>query len=73
MLAEYGADFPAFIAGYEAARDLPYLADIARLDWALNLAFHAPPGGRLQAADLSAVAGGALAVAVDRPGRLALS
>ena len=56
VLAEYGADFPAFIAGHEAARDLPYLADVARLDWALNLAFHAPSGGRLQATDLSAVA-----------------
>src|SRR5882757_1139597 len=39
VLAEYGADFAAFIAGYDAARDLPYLADVARLDWALNLAF----------------------------------
>src|SRR6266542_3456863 len=37
VLAEYGAGFPAFIAGHDAARDLPYLADIARLDWALNL------------------------------------
>ena len=55
VLAEYGADFPAFVAGYEAARDLPYLADVARLDWALNLAFHAPAGDRLGAADLSAV------------------
>ena len=55
VLAEYGADFPAFIAGSEAARDLPYLADIARLDWALNLAFHAPLGGRLKAEDLSAL------------------
>ena len=55
VLAEYGADFPAFIAGYEAARDLPYLADVARLDWALNLAFHAPLGDRLKAEDLSAV------------------
>ena len=79
VLAEYGADFPAFIAGYEAARDLPYLADVARLDWALNLAFHAPLGGRLKAEDLSAVAGRAPAVDVDRlgrgrrPGQLALS
>jgi hypothetical protein len=55
VLTEYGADFPAFIAGCEAARDLPYLADVARLDWALNVAFHAPPNGRLQATDLSAV------------------
>ncbi|MBI2734942.1 MAG: putative DNA-binding domain-containing protein [Rhodospirillales bacterium] len=55
VLAEYGEDFPAFIAGHDAARDLPYLADVARLDWALNLAFHAPAGGRLAAADLTAV------------------
>jgi hypothetical protein len=55
VLSEYGADFPAFIAGYEAARDLPYLADVARLDWALNLAFHAPPSGRLKVEDLSAL------------------
>jgi hypothetical protein len=55
VLAEYGAGFPAFIAGHDAARDLPYLADVARLDWALNLAFHAPAGGRLAAADLAAL------------------
>jgi hypothetical protein len=55
VLAEYGAGFPAFVAGHDAARDLPYLADVARLDWALNLAFHAPAGGRLVAADLAAL------------------
>lgn len=55
VLAEYGAGFPTFIAGYEAARDLPYLADVARLDWALNFAFHALPGNRLSGADLSAI------------------
>lgn len=54
VLAEYGAGFPAFIAGHDVAPDLPYLADVARLDWALNLAFHAPAGGRLAAADLAA-------------------
>jgi hypothetical protein len=53
VLAEYGAGLPAFIASHAAARDLPYLADVARLDWALNLAFHAPAGGRLAAADLA--------------------
>ena len=55
VLAEYGAGFAAFIAGHDACRDLPYLADVARLDWALNLAFHAPAGGRLTAADLAAM------------------
>jgi len=56
VLAEYGADFPGFIGRHDAARELPYLVDVARLDWALNLAFHLPAGGRLAAADLAAVA-----------------
>lgn len=55
VLAEYGRDFPAFIAEYEPSRGLPYLADVARLDWALNLAFHAPVGERLASADLAVV------------------
>jgi hypothetical protein len=37
-LAEYGADFPDFLAGFEPCRDLPYLADVARFKWALNIA-----------------------------------
>ncbi len=56
VLAEYGVDFPAFVAGYEPAASLPYLADIARLDWALNAAFHSPAGRRLAAADLAGIA-----------------
>jgi hypothetical protein len=56
VLAEYGADFAAFVAGYEPAASLPYLADVARLDWALNVAFHGPAGRRLAAADLAGIA-----------------
>ena len=55
VLAEYGAGFPAFVAAYEPARALPYLADIARLDWALNVAFHSPEGRRLAMADLAVI------------------
>ena len=40
-LCEYGAQFPAFIATFPPCRDLVYLADVARLEWALNVAFHA--------------------------------
>lgn len=40
VLAEYGAGFAAFLEGFEPARDLPYLADIARLEWARQQAFH---------------------------------
>lgn len=55
VLAEYGAAFPDFLATYAPAAGLPYLADMARLDWALNVAFYSERGPRLSAADLSAV------------------
>jgi len=32
-LLRYGADFARFLAGFEPARELPYLPAIARLDW----------------------------------------
>lgn len=51
VLAEYGAAFPAFLAGEAPRHGLPYLADTARLDWALNVAFYSP---RPPAAELSA-------------------
>ena len=59
VLAEYGAGFADFIAAYTPARELPYLADVARLDWALNAAFHSP---RVAAVDLSVVPPEQLAV-----------
>lgn len=37
-LAEYGADFADFLADFEPCRALPYLADVARFEWALNSA-----------------------------------
>jgi hypothetical protein len=55
VLAEYGAGFPAFVANYEVARGLPYLADVARLDWALNVALQAPRGAVLGITDLQAI------------------
>ena len=38
LLAEYGADFADFLASFEPCADLPYLADVARFEWALNMA-----------------------------------
>jgi hypothetical protein len=55
VLAEYGAEFAVFIGGYAPAAGLPYLADIARLDWALNVAFHSPARPSLEAADLATI------------------
>ena len=37
-LVEYGAGFPDFLADFEPCMDLPYLADVARFEWALNIA-----------------------------------
>jgi len=55
----YGGAFAEFLAGYEHAKDLPYLPDVARLEWALDEASRAADSGsspaRLRAA-LAAVA-----------------
>jgi hypothetical protein len=37
-LAAYGAGFPAFVESDPRAQGLVYLGDVARLDWALNVA-----------------------------------
>jgi hypothetical protein len=57
VLAEYGEQFADFVAVEESAHGLPYLADMARLDWALHRAAHS---SRLPAVDLSEVAPEAL-------------
>ena len=41
-LVEYGADLPEFVAAFPACANLPWLADVARLEWAMNMAMHAP-------------------------------
>lgn len=40
-LFEYGAHFPAFLATFPPCRHLEYLTDVARLEWAMNMALHA--------------------------------
>jgi len=55
VLSEYGARFAEFIVGFEPARVLPYLADMARLDWSLNVAFHTDPGTTLDGVALAAM------------------
>ena len=41
VMAWYGAELPAFIAGFAPAACLPYLADVARLERARVRAYHA--------------------------------
>ena len=40
-LFEYGAGFPDFLAEFPPCRPLPYLADVARLEWAMQRGLHA--------------------------------
>lgn len=41
-LFEYGAGFADFLAEFPPCRSLSYLADVARLEWAMQRALHAP-------------------------------
>lgn len=34
ILADFGGDFPGFVAGFKPLADYAYLADLARLEWA---------------------------------------
>jgi hypothetical protein len=67
VLAHYGHDFPVFIEAFEPARGLPYLADMARLEAARVVAYHAPDAQPVS----DAVVGLALASG-DRIGELRL-
>lgn len=50
VLAHYGAEFADFVAGFEPARAVPYLADVARLERARVFAYHAADADPLTAA-----------------------
>src|SRR5215470_16042587 len=54
-LDEYGADFPEFLRGFQPAAALGYLADVARLEWAVNRAIHAADAEPLDLARLAAL------------------
>jgi len=41
VLTYFGGDFPEFVARFEPAASLPYLADTARLEWLRVRAYHA--------------------------------
>ena len=56
----YGAEFAGFLTSYAPARDLGYLPDVARLEWAIDQANIAADAAPLDAAALGAVAADAL-------------
>ncbi len=41
VMVFYGEPFPAFIRGFEGAEELPYLGDVAELDYLQRLSLHA--------------------------------
>ena len=55
LLFEYGREFPAFIERYEHARDMPWLADTARIERAWLDAYHAADAPPLSADALATV------------------
>jgi hypothetical protein len=55
-MIQYGADFPGFVAGFGPARDLAYLADVARLENAWVEAYHCAEAPALAASALAEVA-----------------
>jgi hypothetical protein len=56
VLAEYGGRFPDFLAGFAPCRELVYLADVARLEWLMNVAAHAVDVDPIAATTLADVA-----------------
>lgn len=52
-LNELGGDFGDFLATYQPAAELPYLPDVARLEWLVQSVYYAADGGP---ADLSGLA-----------------
>ncbi len=55
VLIWYGGDFPAFVASFEPLAAYPYLADVARLEWAWLQSYHAEDAPTLDPSDLAAV------------------
>lgn len=67
VLLDYGDTLPDFLAGFEPVAELPYLADVARLELAYTRAFHAADATPLSPGRLNDIAAdriGALRVAL---------
>jgi hypothetical protein len=53
VLIDYGEGFSAFLGSFEPACTVPYLADVARLEWFRHRAYHAADANALQPSDLA--------------------
>ena len=63
LLIHYGETFPAFIEEFDAAAPLPYLADVARLEYARGRAYHAADAEPLRRAAFAALPAGRIGAA----------
>ncbi|UMY33494.1 DNA-binding domain-containing protein [Burkholderia contaminans] len=54
-LDEYGATFPAFLARLPETASIPYLADVAHLEWQVNGVLHAPDAPAIDVARLASL------------------
>jgi hypothetical protein len=54
-LHDFGAELPAFLRVFAPATSLPYLSDVAMLEWAYHRAYHAVEQPALEAACLAQV------------------
>ena len=52
-LDDYGVEFPTFLWGFAPVSPLPYLPDVARLEWAVGRALHAADAEPLDARRLA--------------------
>ena len=55
LMFRYGDGFPDFIADFEPAQGLPYLADVARIEVACTVAYHAADEAPLGIEEIAAV------------------
>jgi len=60
LLATYGDEFAAFIAAFEPARELAYLADVARLEAARTRVYHAADAVPVDASRFAALDAGTI-------------
>lgn len=51
VLSEFGGGFPDFIAGFAPAGALPFIGDLAGLEWLRNVSYHAADAPTLDADD----------------------
>lgn len=55
ILSRYGGELADFLDGFAPVADVPYLSDVARLEWMQQRAYHAADAAALSAHDLASI------------------